>query len=331
MNERILSGIRATGRLHVGNLLGAVRQFVQFATQGSTSMYFIADLHTLTTLKQPDELRGNLLEIAKDYLAAGLNPSQSIIFAQSSVPAISELALILSMQQSYREVQQMPTIKDLLAKNPDQQTMGLLGYPVLMAADILGAQATLVPVGKDQVPNVELARDLARRFNNRFGDTFVVPEMLEHMIKVPGLDGGKMGKSEANNAVDINAPIEEIRQRYMKHGVTDPGRRLRSDPGDPFNRCRAIYPMHEIVTPGETQTRTIARQCQHAEIGCRDCKELMLNHLIEIIEPFQEARRQLATEDDFVMDVLRDGGEKARAIYGETLATVQDRIGLTVY
>ncbi|MEY2641293.1 MAG: hypothetical protein RL150_686 [Candidatus Parcubacteria bacterium] len=331
MKPTILSGIRATGKLHVGNLLGAVRQFVQYASDDCTSLYFIADLHTLTTLDNPEELRGNLVEIAKDYLAAGLDPEQSIIFAQSSVPEISQLALLLGMLQSYNQVAQLPTIKDLMAKHPQRQTMGLLSYPVLMAADILGAQATLVPVGADQVPNVELARDLAKRFNNRFGETLVVPQMVENMVKVPGLDGKKMGKSEADNAVDINSPMDEIRERYMKRGVTDEKRVRLSDPGDPFNGCMSIYPMHEIITPGERDDRTIARQCMEARIGCRECKERMLDTLAEIIEPFQQARARLANQDDYVIDVLKSGGQRARARYAETLALVQDRFGLTLY
>lgn len=326
--ETILSGIRATGRLHLGNLLGAVNQFVKQANEGMRSMYFIADFHTLTTYNSsPEELRRNIIEIVKDYLAAGLDPVKSIIFAQSSVPAIAELSLLISMRQPFGEVNQLPTIKDLRSKT-DVETLGLLSYPVLMAADILGAKAGLVPVGKDQIPNVELAQQIAKRFNNRYGLTFVVPRMLESMVKVPGLDGGKMGKSEASNAVSINAPMSEIRETYMKKGVTDPERVRKDDPGDPFNRCRSIYPMHEIITPGESESREIAKKCQAGEIGCRDCKALMLDQLEKVIEPFQERRRELDHQDDYVFDVLRDGGRKASEIYQSTLDSVRYKLGL---
>ena len=214
--ETVLSGIRATGHLHFGNFLGAVQNFVKFQQSGNTCLYFIADWHTLTTLENPEELRGNLVEIVKDYIAAGLDPEQSIIYAQSSVPEIAELCLYFSMIQPLGELERVPTFKDLVRKNPDNVNLGLVIYPVLMAADILGPKATLVPVGEDQVPNVEMARNIANRFNKRFGETLVVPEMMTQMIKVPGLDGAKMGKSEADNAININAPVEEIRDRYLK-------------------------------------------------------------------------------------------------------------------
>jgi tryptophanyl-tRNA synthetase len=216
--ETVLSGIRTTRRLHFGNFLGAVQNFVKFQRSENTCLYFIADLHTLTALDDPDELRGNLIEIVKDYIAAGLDPEQSIIYAQSSIPEISELSLYLSMVQPLGELQRVPTFKELVRKNPDNVNLGLVTYPVLMAADILGPQATLVPVGEDQVPNVEMARGIAEKFNKRFGNTFIVPQMMEQMVKVPGLDGAKMGESDSDNAIDINAPVDEIRTRYLKKG-----------------------------------------------------------------------------------------------------------------
>src|SRR3989304_9473401 len=205
MSEIVLSGIRATGKLHFGNFIGAVQNFVKFQQPNNTCLYFIADWHTLTTLRNPEELKGNLIEIVKDYIAAGLDPEQSIIYAQSSIPEISELFLYLSMIQQVGELERIPTFKEKIKKNPDNVNLGLLTYPVLMAADILGPKATLVPVGEDQVPNVELARDLAKRFNNRYGKTFPIPEMMHDMVRIPGLDGEKMGKSDADNSIDINA------------------------------------------------------------------------------------------------------------------------------
>lgn len=329
--ETVLSGIRATGRLHFGNFMGAVRHFVIHQKPGNRCMYFIADLHTLTTLKDPSELRGNVLEIVKDYLAAGLNPENSIIYAQSSIPEISELSLLLSMIQPLGELERIPTFKDLVRKNPDNVTLGLVTYPVLMAADILGPQATIVPVGEDQVPNVELARNMARRFNDRFGQTFVLPNMLEEMVKVPGLDGEKMGKSEADNAIDINSSIADIRKRYSERGITDPERKRVSDPGDPYNRCRSVYPLHEIVTPGETGGREIARACQTASIGCVECKSRLVDSIATILEPFQERRRDLLSKNDYAREVLHEGGKRARYIIRETVKEVRDRMGIIVY
>src|SRR3989344_3255560 len=243
----ILSGIRATGRLHFGNFMGAVRHFVEHQRPENRCMYFIADLHSLTTLRDPSELRGNVIEITKDYLAAGLDPEESIIYAQSSIPEIPELSLMLSMIQPLGDLMRIPTYRDLARKNPDNLNLGLITYPVLMAAAILGPRATLVPVGEDQVPNVELARDLAKRFNNRYGGTFPVPHMMQEMVRGPGLDGQKRGKTESDNAIDINLPLEEIRARYLKKGVTDKNRIRASDPGDPYNGCKSVYSVHELV------------------------------------------------------------------------------------
>lgn len=327
----ILSGIRATGRLHFGNLMGAVRHFVDFQRPENRSMYFIADLHTLTTLRNPDDLRHNVLEVAKDYLAAGLNPEQSIIYAQSSIPEIPELALLLSMVQPLGELERVPTFKDLVRKNPDNVNLGLVSYPVLMAADILGPHATLVPVGEDQRPNVELARNLAENFNKRFGDTFELPEMMVEMIKVPGLDGEKMGKSESENAIGIELPIETIRKRYLEQGITDPQRLRVSDPGDPYNRCRSVYPLHELITPGEKDSREIASACQNAQIGCVACKHKLVDSIAMILEPFQERRRELSSRDDYAREVLHEGGKRARKIIAETTAVVRDKMGITIY
>jgi len=327
----VLSGIRATGRMHFGNFVGAVQHFVEYQESDNICMYFVADQHTLTTLDNPDDLRTNLMEMVKDYLAAGLDPERSIIYVQSSVPEITELCLYLGMLQPLGDLMIIPTYKDLVRKFPDRVSHGLLTYPVLMAADILGPQATLVPVGEDQVPNVELARDLARRFNNRFGDLFPIPEMMHEMVKVVGLDGAKMGKSDADNAIDISASIDDIRRRYLEHGITDEQRRRRSDPGDPYGRCKSVYPVHELVTKGETETRTIAQACISASIGCAECKHKLVDGIAEIILPFQERRRELADKDNYVREVLHEGGRKARAIIAETVAQVRDRMGIVLY
>lgn len=329
--ETVLSGIRATGRLHFGNFIGAVRHFVNYQKPGNRCMYFVADLHTLTTLRDPDELRGNVVEIVKDYLAAGLDPQESLVYAQSSVPEIPELALLLSMSQPLGELERIPTFKELIRKNPDHVTLGLITYPVLMAADILGPKASVVPVGEDQVPNVELARNLARRFNERFGSTFTMPQMMTDMVKVPGLDGEKMGKSEADNAINIDASLADIRRKYLERGVTDPERIRISDPGDPYNRCRSVYPIHEMITDGEVNTREIADLCRTSAIGCVDCKHRLVDSIASILEPFQQRRRELADDDSYVFDVLADGGRRAREIIAETVADVRDKMGIVVY
>lgn len=331
MSHIVLSGIRATGRLHFGNFLGAVQNFVKFQRPGNTCLYFIADWHTLTTLQDPNELRNNLVEIVKDYIAAGLNPEQSIIYAQSSVPEIAELCLYLSMVQPLGELERVPTFKDLVRKNPDNVNLGLVMYPVLMAADILGPKATLVPVGEDQVPNVEMAQSIARKFNNRFGETLVIPEMMTSMVRVPGLDGSKMGKSEADNAVDINSSLSEIRDRYLKKGITDPNRLRASDPGDPYNRCKSVYAVHELVTEGETTSRKIANACMSAEIGCVACKHVLVDNISKLIEPFQARRKELDDKFEQIEEILHEGGKKARCLIKPTVEAVRDKMGIVVY
>lgn len=328
---RILSGIRATGTLHFGSLIGAVQNFVRFQNEPNTQgLYFVADYHSLTTLDNPEQLRQNLIEIVKDYLAAGLDPEQSIIYAQSSVPEITELCLLLGMSQPLGDLERIPTFKDMVRKFPDRVSLGLITYPVLMAADILGPQANIVPVGADQIPNVDLARALASRFNKRYGETFVIPEMMEEMIKVPGLDGGKMGKSDAIQAIGITMTRDEIITRYLKRGVTDRNRTSINVPGNP-DECQSVYPMHKIVTPGETETGIIATQCRNAAIGCKACKELMVDNLYKILSPFQERRREFADKDDLVREILVEGGKRARAIIAPTVALAADRMGIHHY
>ncbi len=327
----VLSGIRATGRLHFGNFLGAVQNFVSFQQPDNVCFYFIADWHTLTTINDPKELRGNMIEIVKDYIAAGLDPKQSVIYSQSSVPEISELSLYLSMIQSLGELERVPTFKDLVRRNPDNVSLGLVSYPVLMAADILGPRATLVPVGEDQVPNIEITRSIANKFNKRFGETFVIPEMMAKMIRVPGLDGGKMGKSETDNAININSAIGEIRERYLKKGITDPQRLRAKDPGDPYSRCQSIYPVHELVTIGEVDTREIARACQSAQINCNACKHQLVDSIARILEPFQERRADLIGQDDYIRDVLHEGGKRARRRIKVTVELVREKMGIVLY
>ena len=334
MSEVVLSGIRATGRLHVGSLLGAVQNFKKLQVEGNTCLYFIADWHTLTTLNDPEELRGNLIEVVKDYLAAGLDPDQSIIYAQSSVRVIAELALYLSMLQLHNDLMRVPSLKDLTRKKDESAlTLGIVSYPVLMAADILGPRATLVPVGEDQVGNVSLARVLAERFNKRFGEVLVVPDMLKQMLRVPGLDGNKMGKSDSENAIGLHMTRAEIEKRYKRKGLTDPARKRATDPGDPFNKCASVYPVHRLVTQSEQEggSLEIARACQEATIGCGECKARLAESLAAVIEPFQERRAALEGKDAYVREVLEEGGRRARERFEPTVEAVAEKMGIIRY
>lgn len=331
MSDIVLSGIRATGKLHFGNFLGAVRNFLTFQGNGNLCLYFVADWHTLTSPVEPDEMKRDIIEIVKDYIAAGLDPEQSILYTQSSVPEIAELCLYLSMMQSIGSLRKIPTFKEKVKKQPDNVNLGLFTYPVLMAADILGPRATLVPVGEDQIPNVELARDLARRFNNEFGETFPIPEMMTRMIRVPGLDGEKMGKSDADNAIGIRSSKDEVLQRYMQKGITDTQRVSVSDLGDPYNRCKSVYPVHEIVTENEAETREIANLCMNANIGCRDCKVKLVDSIMNILGPFQEKRTDLDGKDDEIREILHEGGKRARDRIRPTVEQVRDKMGIVIH
>jgi tryptophanyl-tRNA synthetase len=172
---------------------------------------------------------------------------------------------------------------------------------------------------------------MARRFNGRFGPTFALPEMLREMVKVPGLDGEKMGKSEADNAIDINSPMDVIRKRYLERGITDPERKRVSDPGNPYIRCRSVYPLHELITPGETDGREIAKACMAARIGCAECKKRLVHSIAAILEPFQERRAALADKNDYAREVLHEGGKRARQIIKGTVEQVRDKMGIIVY
>lgn len=328
--KTILSGIRPTGRLHFGSLLGAVQQFVAYQNDpDNRCLYFVADYHALTTLDDAKAMRENLIEMIKDYLAAGLDPERSILYAQSSIPEIPELMWYLATLQPRGELDRIPTLSDL-RRSGGGITLGMMSYPVLMAADILGPQANVVPVGEDQRPNIELARRLAESFNHRYErDVFTLPEAPEELLRVPGLDGGKMGKSNAQNAIAITMSREEVLKRYLRHGVTDINRVTLSDPGEP-GECKSVYPVHRLVTESEMDGEgVIAAACRQAQIGCADCKKQLVENIMAVLEPFQERRQQFNNQDDYVCDLLAEGAKAARAIIAPTVETVAECMGIT--
>lgn len=326
MNKQIVvSGIRATGKLHIGNYFGAMRNFVTLQEEHDC-FFFIADYHSLTTEEDAEALRTHLLPIVKDYLAVGLDPAKCTLFAQSSVPEIAELALLLSMVQSKTELEGLPTWKEKEKAQTDGGKLvsaGLFFYPVLMAADILIQRATIVPVGKDQLPHLEFTRDIARRFNNRYGQTFPICNALEGgAIKVPGLDGKeKMGKSDGNT-IDLMEPAEAV-FRKLSTAVTDTNRKRRQDPGDPY-ACN-MFALHELIS-SPTTVEEIKAGCKTATIGCVDCKKMLGGNINKFLAPFQE--RYHAISDEHARQVLIDGGERARKTARQTVDEVRDKMGL---
>lgn len=325
--EIVLSGIRATGELHLGNYLGAVRQFVEYEKGDNLCMYFIADWHTLTTCQDPREISGNSIAIATDYLAAGLNPERSIIYTQSSVPEIAELALYLAMFQSKNQLEDLPTLKDLV-RNRSFISMGHLYYPVLMAADILGPRATVIPVGSDQVPNVELAISIAKKFNELFGYIFVIPRIGSRIIRVPSLAGDKMGKSEKASNISLGDSLEVISDKYLRYGVTDTGRKRKNDPGNPDN-CPSVYPVFKILRENNPiALDTVKQECLAGTRGCKECKLELAIDIDVLIQPFRERRVELSQKRKYVEEVLHFGGMKAREIIQPTVREVREKLGI---
>jgi len=334
MSEKriILSGIRATGRLHLGNYIGAIRKFVRLVKDADNDcFYFIANLHTLTTFMDAEALKANLIEVTLDYMAAGLHPDECTIYAQSSVPETCELTVLLTNLSPFGDLRRMPHFKEKAANAEDQGefvNVGLFQYPVLMAADILGPLATHVPVGEDQEVHVEFARSLARRFNNTY-KTFSFPEpaAISDSIRVPNLRGeGKMSKSgdETVTLTDSRAEVE----RKIRIAVTDPQRQRRTDPGNPFV-CN-IYTLHGYM---ETPTiNELYEGCTKATIGCADCKHALVNRLMEELDPIRERRSQLSERGEkLALEVLHEGGLKARKSIRPTVEAVKDAMGVPKY
>jgi tryptophanyl-tRNA synthetase len=333
--QTVLSGIRATGTLHLGNYLGALVRFARMSRDSSyRCFFFVADMHTLTTLKEAEQIRAHLPNIVMDYLAAGVDPDSAVIYVQSSVPQVAELTWYLSCLTPVGDLERLPTYKDKRKKHPEDVNAGLLNYPVLMAADILGPRADLVPVGKDQQPHLELTSQLARKFNRLYGDYFPIPDALLHeMILVPGLSvmderGGfpKMGKSDDNTIILAETP-EETEQK-IKVAPTDPKRVRRNDPGSPDN-C-AIYALHSQVSATD-QVRWSREGCQTAGIGCVECKRALAGNVNELLREFRERRRELATTPSIVREVLEAGREQAAALFDETIAAVRERMGIGTF
>jgi tryptophanyl-tRNA synthetase len=322
--KRVLSGMRPTGPLHLGNYHGALANWVSMQDQYDC-FFFIADWHALTSdYEDPSKVTGFVREMVIDWLSAGLTPDKSTIFVQSLVPEHAELFLYLSMITPVPWLERNPTYKDQIVQieNKDLSTFGFLGYPVLQAADIIIYRANAVPVGVDQVPHVEITREIARRFNFLYGDVFPEPEaILTPTPKILGLDRRKMSKSY-NNAIYLSDPPEAV-ERKVSQMITDPNRMRRKDPGNP-DICN-VFTFHKLYS-GEAVVADVDPKCRSAEIGCVECKKLMAQHLIEAMEPQYERRRHYEANPEIVEAVIRSGSAKARELAQETMAAVRDAL-----
>ncbi len=322
---RVFSGARPTGRQHLGNYLGAVRNYVALQ-HDYDCIYCVVDLHALTTLKDTEYLREHTSEMVLDWLAAGMDPESTIIFVQSHVPQVTELHTILSMVTPMGWLTRLPTFKEKARQQPDNVNYGLLGYPVLMAADITLYKADIVPVGEDQAPHLEFTREIVRRFNYHFGETLVEPQMkLTDFPRVLGTDGiNKMSKS-LNNHIELATSPEEILERVMTM-VTDPARQYRTDPGHP-EICN-VFQLHKHFLRDPEAIDEIEADCRSAAIGCVEHKEWFARDLADHFAPFRAHRAELAADPDHVWQVLADGAARARVIAAETLAEVKEKVGL---
>ena len=322
--KRILSGMRPTGPLHLGNLHGALNNWVGMQDEYDC-FFFIADWHALTSdYEDPNAITGYVDEMMIDWLSAGLDPEKSTLFVQSLVPEHAELFLFLSMITPVPWLERNPTYKDQIVQieNKDLSTFGFLGYPVLQAADIIMYKANGVPVGIDQVPHVEITREIARRFNFLYGEVFPEPEaILTQTSKILGLDRRKMSKSY-NNAIYLSDTPEEIAKKVSQM-ITDPQRMRRSDPGNP-DVCN-VFEFHKIYSDRKT-CEAIDPQCRNAEIGCVACKNIMAKNLIQAMAPLHERRAHFKATPERVKEIIAFGSEKARAVAKETMAQVRAAI-----
>ena len=324
MKNRVFSGARPTGRQHLGNYLGAIQNYVNLQEEFEC-IYCIVDIHALTTLEDTSSLQKNIYEMILDWLAAGLDPKKSILFVQSHVPEVMELHTLLSMVTPLSWLLRVPTFKEKAKLQPQNVNYGLVGYPVPMTADIVLYKAEVVPVGEDQLPHLELAREIARRFNNLFGNTFPEPEAkLTSLPMILGLDGKDKMSKQLGNDIELALSDKETIERIMT-AVTDPARRYRNDPGHP-EICN-IYRLHGYFTPFRLEE--IASQCRSAKIGCVECKQLLAQEINATLKPFRERRAELANKPKYITEVLTGGAERARVIARETIREVKQKIGLS--
>ena len=322
---RVFSGARPTGRQHLGNYLGAIRNYVALQDEYEC-VYCIVDLHALTTVESTADLAQNTYEMALDWLAAGIRPSETIVFIQSHVQQVTELHTILSMVTPLGKLTDLPTFKEKIRQNPGNVNYGLVGYPVLMTADIALYKSDMVPVGIDQAPHIEFARETVRSFNYRFKtNALIEPQMKATEIpKVLGIDGQQKMSKSLDNHIELAATPEETKVRIMQM-VTDPQRIKRTDPGNP-DVCN-VFSMHKIFSPAE-EVRMINVECRRAGIGCVDCKTRFADNLNRHLEPFRIKRAEIDTKPHQVWDVLHDGAARAREIAEKTMLEVRKAVQL---
>ncbi len=329
--KRVLSGMRPTGPLHIGHLLGALSNWFELQDQYEC-FYFIADWHALSTMyDEPESLEEFTIEIVTDWLSVGLDPERSTLFLQSAILEHAELFVLLSMITPLSWLERVPSYKEVRQQMAHKElaTLGFLGYPLLQTADIIIYRANFVPVGMDQLPHLELSREVVRRFNSMYGSDDsdpVFPEpmhLLTEAPKVPGTDGRKMSKSY-NNAIYLKDSSDEVWEK-LRPMVTDPARVKRTDPGDP-DKC-PVFELHIFFTPEEKREEA-AHGCRTAGIGCIDCKKILFEEIEKTLSPIRERRSELEKHPDMVRQILSDGNKKAQIETAKTMVDVRRAVQL---
>ncbi len=324
MKKTLVSGVKPTGRPHLGNYFGAMKQFVDF--QGEyNSRIFIADLHALTSVANGEEMKQSIIDLTLDYLAIGLDPQKTILFKQSDIPEVTEVAWIFSCLTTMPYLMRAHAFKDAEAKNKEVN-VGLFNYPILMAADILLPGAEIVPVGKDQKQHVEIARDIAEKFNRTFGATFKLPEakILESVATVPGTDGQKMSKSY-KNTIPLFASDEEIEKAVMKIPTDSAGI---NDPKNPDTSI--LFQIHSLILD-ESRKTELRNKFTSGGIGYKDLKEGLIADLKKFIIPMRQKREELAKDAESVVKILKEGGQKMRALIEPAIADIRAKVGIKFY
>ncbi len=325
--KRVLSGMQPSGYLHLGNLVGALTNWVSLQEKYDC-YYFVADWHALTTnYPNPSVIKEYTRDLLMNFLAVGLDPEKVTLFIQSRILEHAELHILLSMITPLGWLERVPTYKEKKEeiKELDIGSYGFLGYPVLQSADILIYRASYVPVGIDQVPHLEITREIARRFNFLYKtDVLIEPEpLLTQFPKVTGLDGRKMSKSY-DNAIYLNDPPEVVEKKILTM-VTDTQRKRRTDPGDPEKS--PVYQLHRIFST-EEELEEVARGCRTAGIGCIDCKRILIKNVFKVLEPIWEKRKELSDNPSMLDEIIEAGNEKARKAARETMELVRDAMGM---
>ncbi len=324
---RIFSGIRPTGRLHLGNYLGAVKNWIKLQNKFQ-SVFAVVDYHGITTPFDPKKIKGAIFEVVLDYLAAGIDPKKASLIIQSHVPQHTELAWILSTITPISHLQRIPTYKEKVKLHPKYLNLGLLSYPVLMAADILIYKSSFVPIGEDQLPHLELAQEIAKRFNRMFGETFPLPKpILSKGARIMSLTdpSQKMSKSLGQDCYIALSDKPEVIWKKLSTAVTDPARIRRTDKGHP-QKCN-LFSLHQFFsTP--TQIKSLQKKCQGGTIGCLECKKILAENISKELAPIRKRRKSFEKKPALVKKILAQGAKKARPIAEQTLKEVKKKIGL---